>query len=132
MEHRTLAACAGARESNCDAASAERATRAGLTAAPIAGSLPGIAYKGRAAAPFHRIDHSRLPERRDRNAARALPIRDSLFGTCRAPLAGRFPPTGADRPKADASPVDATGQPFRVQAGTGAGKPGLAPPRLLR
>ncbi|HLZ66513.1 MAG TPA: sterol desaturase family protein [Aliidongia sp.] len=43
---------------------------------------------------YHRIHHSVLPEHRDKNFSRLLPLFDVLFGTVWKPAADEFPATG--------------------------------------
>ncbi|HLZ66515.1 MAG TPA: sterol desaturase family protein [Aliidongia sp.] len=43
---------------------------------------------------YHRIHHSVLPEHRDKNFCRLLPLFDVLFGTAWQPAADEFPATG--------------------------------------
>jgi sterol desaturase/sphingolipid hydroxylase (fatty acid hydroxylase superfamily) len=62
---------------------------------------------------YHRIHHSILPEHRDKNFCKLLPIVDVIFGTAWKPAADEFPPTGLAPSEKPASLMDGFVWPFR-------------------
>ena len=62
---------------------------------------------------YHRIHHSTLPEHRDKNFCKLLPIVDVIFGTAWRPAADEFPPTGLVPSEKPATLMDDFLWPFR-------------------
>jgi sterol desaturase/sphingolipid hydroxylase (fatty acid hydroxylase superfamily) len=62
---------------------------------------------------YHRIHHSVLPEHRDKNFCKLLPIIDVIFGTAWKPAAAEFPPTGFVGSEKPATLIDGFLWPFR-------------------
>lgn len=66
---------------------------------------------------YHRIHHSVLPEHRDKNFCKLLPIFDVIFGTAWRPAKDEFPPTGLARSEQPAGFLDGFTWPLRHQLG---------------
>jgi sterol desaturase/sphingolipid hydroxylase (fatty acid hydroxylase superfamily) len=62
---------------------------------------------------YHRIHHSLLPQHRDKNFCKLLPVVDVLFGTAWIPAADEFPPTGLASSEKPATLIDGVLWPFR-------------------
>jgi sterol desaturase/sphingolipid hydroxylase (fatty acid hydroxylase superfamily) len=62
---------------------------------------------------YHRIHHSLLPQHRDKNFCKLLPVIDVLLGTAWIPAADEFPPTGLASRDKPATIADGILWPFR-------------------
>jgi sterol desaturase/sphingolipid hydroxylase (fatty acid hydroxylase superfamily) len=62
---------------------------------------------------YHRIHHSVLPQHRDKNFCKLLPVIDVLLGTAWIPAADEFPPTGLSSRDKPATVIDGVLWPIR-------------------
>ena len=106
--------------------SASAVQAGGLSVAPASGLVGTVfQFTGTGFAPgetvalwinnpqYHRIHHSILPEHRDKNFCKLLPLIDVIFGTAWKPAADEFPPTGLVPSEKPATLLDDFLWPFR-------------------